>query len=300
MSTKEKTEGRNSKAPVALVAGAIRGIGLAIACTLARQGVRCLLTYYDWLDDLEGMHRAMRDAAGPDARDRYAAVAADLRKDEDCLMAVDRAVGHFGRLDILINNIERGGWPVVHGPYTRSQWELEFDTTVTAKWNLFTAALPHLKASGSGCVVNISSIAALIGRAGPAGLVFNECYSLSNRAISSLTEQWARLGAPEVRVNELMLGFFDTRHGPGTRGWGLLSEEQQKDILDHTLLGRTGTLEDVARAVKFMVFDAPFMTGSVIRLDGGYILGGEPVPRMPQGVVSPDEPTFGGSKPPER
>ncbi len=278
---------------VAIVAGAIRGIGLAIAESLAIRGTRLILTYYDWLDDLETMHRKM-DEAGAE----YEAVSADLRKREHAEKVVQRAMDSFGRLDILVNNIERGGWPVVHGAYTPEQWDLEFDTTVTAKWHLFNASLPHLKASKDSIVINISSISGLLGRSGPAGLVFNDCYSLSNRAVSLLTEQWARIGAPEVRVNELMLGFFETRHGPGTRGWPLLTKQQQRAIEEHTLLERTGRLEDVTSAVDFMVFGAPFMTGARIILDGGYRLGCEGVPDMPKGVVRPGEPTFGGSQEP--
>ncbi len=82
-----------------------------------------------------------------------------------------------------------------------------------------------------------------------------------------------------------MLGFVETRHGPGTRGWGLLSGAQQEAIRGHTLLGRTGTLEDVVKAVLFLLRDAPFMTGSVLRLDGGYVLGGEKMQPMPPGVL---------------
>jgi 3-oxoacyl-[acyl-carrier protein] reductase len=82
-----------------------------------------------------------------------------------------------------------------------------------------------------------------------------------------------------------MLGFFETRHGPGTRGWGLLTDPQKRALIDRTPLGRTGRLEDVVRAVRFLLTDAPFMTGSVIRLDGGYVLGAEGVPPMPEGVV---------------
>jgi 3-oxoacyl-[acyl-carrier protein] reductase len=87
-----------------------------------------------------------------------------------------------------------------------------------------------------------------------------------------------------VRVNEIMLGIFETRHAQGTRGWGLLSEAQQQALRDHTLLARTGRLDDVIKAVRFLIQDAPFMTGSVIRLDGGYVLGGEKIAPMPQGV----------------
>jgi len=146
-------------------------------------------------------------------------------------------------------------------------------------------------------VVNISSIAGLVGRSGPAKLVFNDCYSLANRGIQLLTELWAREGAPEVRVNELMLGFVETRHGPGTRGWGLCSPQEQEAILDHTLLRRTGRLEDVTKMIHFLVSEASFMTGSIIRMDGGYMLGGDKVTPIPKGVVVPGESTFGGPIP---
>ncbi len=283
------------KGKVAVVAGAIKGIGLAIARKLAIEGVRCIIPYYDWLDDLDAMQRQMEET-GTD----FHALPADLTDEEDVKKVVNAASERFGRLDILINNIERGGWPVVHGPYTRKQWELEFHTTVTAKWYLFQHALPLLKESGDGVVVNISSIAGHVGRSGPAGLVFNDCYSLCNRAIQTMTETWAREGAPEVRVNELMLGFVETRHGPSTRGWGLLERDQIQSIKDHTLLGRTGTMEEVAKVVRFLVDDATFMTGTVIRMDGGYVLGGDKGVKMPKGVVDPEAPTFGGTIPPKR
>ena len=82
-----------------------------------------------------------------------------------------------------------------------------------------------------------------------------------------------------------MLGIFETRHAEGTRGWDLLDDEQREAITAHTLLGRTGQLEDVVKAVRFIIEDAPYMTGSVIRLDGGYVLGGEKIAPMPKGVV---------------
>jgi 3-oxoacyl-[acyl-carrier protein] reductase len=284
-----------SENKVAIVTGAIKGIGLAIALELARSGVKCVLPYYDWLDSLDSMHRHMEEI-GVD----YHAIPTDLTCLEDVKGLIHTVQDRFGRLDILINNIERGGWPVVHGPYVSEQWNLEFNTTVTAKWYLFNEALPVLKSQGGGAVVNISSIAGLIGRSGPAGLVFNDCYSLSNRAIQSLTEAWARQGAPEVRVNGLMLGFVETRHGSGTRGWEMMSTEGQKAILDHTLLQRTGRVEEVAKMVRFLVFDASFMTGSTIRMDGGYILGGDKATSMPMGVVDPGEPTFGGPADPKQ
>jgi 3-oxoacyl-[acyl-carrier protein] reductase len=224
-------------------------------------------------------------------RDAFAAVGADplienidLRRTERIGALIDRVVDRFGRLDVLINNIERGGWPVVHGPYRQAQWDLEQATTLRAKWWVFDRALPYLKASGEGIVVNLSSIAGVVGRSGPASFIFNDGYAAANRGISLLTETWARIGAPEVRVNEIMLGIFETRHAQGTRGWGLLTEEQRAAVVDHILLGRTGRVKEVVDAVRFVVSEATYMTGSVIRIDGGYVLGGEKVAPMPAGV----------------
>ena len=258
---------------VALVLGAIKGIGKSVGLSLARQGAKVASTYFDWPEAFDGMEREFANEGT-----EHLIIKANLLDTERIGRVVEKVLDRFGRLDILINNIERGGWPVVHGAYERQQWDLELATTLRAKWWMFDAALPHLKASGDGAVINFSSIAGIVGRSGPAGLVFNDGYSAANRGISSLTETWARLGAPEVRVNEIMLGFFKTRHAEGTRGWGLLSEEQRNAILRHTPMGRTGDMEDVIKAVLFVLRDAPFMTGGVLRLDGGYVVGGEPVP----------------------
>lgn len=263
----------------ALVLGAIKGIGKGIGLDLVRSGIRVALTHYDWQENL-GELRNDFSSFGED----HLILKADLRDVEQVQALIQQVIAHFGRLDIVINNIERGGWPVVHGDYTQAQWDLEMATTLRAKHWVFQAALPYLRASGSGVVINISSIAAIVGRSGPASLVFNEGYSAANRGISSLTETWARLAAPEVRVNEIMLGLMQTRHGQETRGWALLTPEQQSALIDHTLLGRTGTIADVVAAVRFVIDQAPFMTGSVLRLDGGYVLGGEEILPMPKGA----------------
>jgi len=271
MTTRDKT---------ALVLGGIKGIGKAIALDLLARGIRVAATWHDWPESLAAMQR---DFAATDTQHWIERI--DLLETDAIPRLVESIVDRFGRLDILINNIERGGWPVVHGGYTREQWDLELATTLRAKQWVFEAALPHLKASGDGAIVNISSIAGIVGRSGPASYLFNEGYAAANRGISLLTETWARLGAPQLRVNELMLGVVETRHGMHTRGWGLLTETQRQAIVDHTLVGRIGRVDDVVRAVRFLLDEAPFMTGSVVRLDGGYPLGGEAVAPMPEGVV---------------
>jgi len=265
---------------VALVLGSIKGIGKGIGLALAKEGINVALNYFDREDMLDEMKHDF-SAFGS----RYLITRTDLLKTDEIQGLVDNVIKHFGRLDILINNIERGGWPVVHGTYTCEQWDLEISTTLRAKQWVFECSLPYLKASGDGIVINISSIAGIVGRSGPVSYIFNEGYSAANRGISLLTETWARIGAPEVRVIEIMTGIIETRHGEKTRGWGLLTDVQKEAIIDHTLVKRTGTIDDVVKAVCFLIKDAPFITGSVLRIDGGYVLGGEKVSPMPKGVL---------------
>ena len=265
-----------------LVLGASRPIGLAVARLLASRGVRLALPWYDWPESAAAMEREFGDQG-------HLCVRVDLRDADQVAGLMARVGERFGGLDLLVNNIERGGMPVVHGGYrrevNRQQWQLEMDTTLHAKWLVFDQALPLLRKRESAAVVTISSIAGMIGRTGPAGLLFNDGYAAANRGVASLTETWARLGAPTVRVNELMLGLIDSRHGPGTRGWELLDEAQRRALVGHTLLGRTGTPDEVARMVLFLLAEADYLTGTVVRMDGGYVLGGEVPPAMPEGVL---------------
>ena len=265
------------KNKVALVLGGIKGIGKGIGLALADEGAKVALNYFDWEESLDECRRDF-ESTGKE----YLIAGTNLLDTKKIPQLIKKVVDRFGRLDILINNIERGGWPVVHGEYVQDQWDLEMATTLRAKRWIFDSAIKYLKASGDGVVINFSSIAGITGRSGPASLIFNEGYSAANRGISLLTETWARIGAPEVRVNEIMLGFFETRHGEKTRGWGLLTEAQKKALIEHTLLQRTGAIDDVVKAVKFIIKDAPYMTGSLLRLDGGYVLGGEKVLPMPE------------------
>ena len=269
------------KGRVALVLGAVKGIGKAVGMALAREGAKLILSRYDWEDSYDEMEDDFKKS-GAD----YTVVRADLRKPADIENMARIIETKFGKLDILINNIERGGWPSVHGEYTEEQWDLEIETTLKAKRWVFASVFPMLKKSDAGIVINFSSVSAIVGRSGPGALIFNDGYAAANRAISSLTETWARLGAPNVRVNELMLGIFETRHAQNTRGWEeALSEEEKQSLIAHTLLKRTGNIEDIIKAVLFIIKDAPYMTANVIRLDGGYVLGGEQVPPMPVGIL---------------
>jgi len=273
------------KNKTALVTGATRGIGLAIAKSLASKGVRLILPLYnDWPEASQSLKERLSCS-----KQTHIFIQTDLRNQNDVNKMVSIIQKNVGSLDILINNIERGGMPVVHGSYNqeinRDQWQLELDTTLLAKKLIFEACLPLLKEAEQASVINISSIAGLTGRTGPAGLIFSDGYAAANRSIASFTEIWARIGAPSVRVNELMVGLIDTRHGKKTRGWQTLTSEQKKQLLDHTLLGRTGTPKEIVNTVLFLISKANYITGTVIRVDGGFVLGGEEVPPMPDGVI---------------
>ncbi|THB80700.1 MAG: SDR family oxidoreductase [Desulfobacteraceae bacterium] len=268
---------------VALVLGAVKGIGKGIGLALAAENASLALTRHDWTDSFQSMEEDFK-ASGA----RHEIYTADLRDIEQVKALARDIERDFGRLDILVNNIERGGWPAVHGEYTQEQWDLEMETTLRAKRWVFHHMLPLLRKSRDASVINISSIAAAVGRSGPAAVVFNDGYAAACAGVSSLTRTWARMGAPHIRVNELMLGIFETRHAQGTRGWKeALSDKEKQALIDHTLLKRTGTVEDAAKAVLFMVRGAPYMTGSTLCIDGGYLLGGQTVPDMPEGILGP-------------
>lgn len=275
----------STNTPIALIPGASRPIGRAIAHSFAKAGYELFLPYFDWPESVDEMCTEFRDAGYI-----FTAHSVDLRKKKQVKKLVAAIEEKTDHLDVLINNIERGGMPIVHGSYehkhNKDQWQREMETTLTAKWLLYHHCLPLLhRATSVSSIINISSIAGDIGRSGPAAHFFSDGYSAANRAIASLTQTWARESAPKIRVNELILGFIDGRHGKGTRGWRELSQKDKTALYDHILLQRTGKADEVAKTVFFLATEASYITGASIRLDGGYSLGGENVPTMPLGIL---------------
>jgi 3-oxoacyl-[acyl-carrier protein] reductase len=269
---------------IILIPGASRPIGRAIARKFGAQGAFLILPVFDWPDSIAEMTEEFT-AIGFD----YWSIESDLRGEKEVVQLAEVIKDRFEAVDFLINNIERGGMPVVHGGYdlahNHEQWNLELDTTLKAKWLLFQHIYPLMQQRPGGAVVNISSIAAIIGRSGPAAAFFSDGYSAANSAIRVLTETWARQAAPNVRVNELMLGLIRSRHGEGTRGWAALSEQQKAEILDGVLLERTGSPEEVADAVYFLAVEATYFSGATLRMDGGFVSGGNKVPPIPDGIL---------------
>lgn len=267
-----------------LIPGASRPIGKAIAKQFGLQGATLILPVFDWPESIEEMKQEF-EQLGFD----FHVTQKDLRREPDVTSLVELINQTAGKLDYLINNIERGGMPVVHGnydqPHNAGQWDIEIDTTLKAKWLLFHHCLPLLRSSADGSVLNISSIAGITGRSGPGSCFFNDGYSAVNRAVDSFTEQWARESAPNIRVNGLVLGLIKSRHGENTRGWGTLTNEEKELIHEHILLKRTGNPNEVAETVYFLSVLATYITGSIIKMDGGFTLGSMKVPPMPGGIL---------------
>ena len=268
----------------AIVPGASRPIGRAIAKKLAEHGVNLILPTFDWPESITEMKKEFQQLGYS-----FLPLSVDLRSEEAVKEMVTTIRKRFGALHILVNNIERGGMPVLHGgydlPHNREQWDLEIATTLKAKWLLFHHCQRLMLASGPGAVVNISSISGDTGRSGTAAPFFNDAYSAANRAISSFTETWAREMAPSIRVNELQLGLIRHRHGEDTRGWTVMTDKEKAKIREQCLLQRTGTPEEVASATLFLIRDAGYMTGTVLRMDGGFVLGNQKVPPMPNAIL---------------
>ena len=269
---------------VALIPGASRPIGRAIARTFGAAGYHLFLPYYDWPESVEEMCVEFSEKGYS-----HTTQSVDLRKKDEVEKFIQTVQKQAGHINVLINNIERGGMPIVHGSYdhshNREQWQRELETTLKAKWLLYQQSLPLLKNTASATVINISSIAGKIGRTGPAAPFFSDGYSAANNAISTLTTTWAREVAPDIRVNEIVLGFIDGRHGRGTRGWRELTKKQKKALHQHILLKRTGTPKEVAKTVFFLATEASYITGASIPMDGGYSLGGDYVPPLPPGIL---------------
>ncbi len=267
-----------------LIPGASRPIGRAIARKFAGHGATLVLPVYDWSESIVEMKKEFTSSGF-----NFFIVPADLRKRDEVIKLTEFIQDQTKYLDFLINNIERGGMPAVHGSYdlpqNEDQWDLEFDTTVKAKWLLFHHLFPLMNQRTGGAVVNISSVAGITGRSGAAAVFFNDGYSAANRAIQSFTETWAREAAPTIRVNELVLGLVQHRHGEGTRGWATLSEQEKAVIQRDILLGRTGLPQEVAEAVYFLAVQATYITGTSLRMDGGFALGANKVPPMPTGIL---------------
>ena len=237
---------------VALVTGAAKRVGRAIALALADDGCDVAIHYHRSVDEADEL-RAMVIQRGR----RALTVAGDLA-DPDCWSAiVERTAGELGRLDILINNasLYQTETPDTLDGFDHVQWERMLRTNLVAPMALCHAASRHLAASGRGHIVNLCDIAAE--RPWPAHLA----YCVSKAGLVCLTKVLARAMAPHVRVNGVAPGIavFPDEY----------SEETRQRLTRPVPLEREGTPEEVADLVRFLVSRGDYITGQVLDIDGG-------------------------------
>lgn len=238
--------------PVALVTGAARRIGAVIARTLHAAGYDVALHYRASRGELDALAGALEAQRGHSTL----VLQADLADSAQLPGLVDAVTAHFGRLDALVNNASMFH-PTPLGTITPAQCDALFAVNARAPLLLAQAAAPHLKAA-HGAIVNITDVYA------ERPLPQYAAYAMSKAALRMATLALARELAPGVRVNAV---------APGAILWPEGKSAADRDAaLKRIPLQRTGTPEEIADTVLWLIRDAGYVTGQTVRVDGGRIL----------------------------
>jgi len=237
---------------VALITGGARRVGAAVCRSLHAAGLDLMVHYRSSADDA----RAMQAELNAVRAESVALVQADLLNVSSLPSMVNDTVRQFGRLDVLINNAS-SYYPTPVGEVGEGEWEDLMGTNLKTPLFLSQAAAPHLKRN-HGCIINIVDIHA--DRPMRNYLV----YSVAKGGLLALTRALASELGPEVRVNGVSPGVI---LWPEDERWS--DEVARQRIIHTTLLKRVGEPEDIARTVRFLVLDAPYVTGQIIAVDGG-------------------------------
>jgi len=241
---------------VALVTGSARGIGRAIAETLARRGASVVIA--DLRAELAATTAAEIAAS---TGQRTLAVAVDVVNSDSVKAMVDTVLAEFGRLDILVNNagITRDNLIM---RMDEADWDAVIDINLKGAWNCSKAVIRPMMKQRYGRIVNISSVSGLAGQAGQTN------YSASKAGLIGFTKALAReVASRQITVNAVAPGFVPTALTID------LPEDLKESMLKITPLGRMGKPEEIAYAVAFFASDeAGYITGQVLSVDGGMMM----------------------------
>lgn len=241
---------------IAIVTGAGRGIGRAIAVRLAREGASVAVNYSRSSEAAEGAVREIESAGGT-----AVAVKADVASAAEVTAMAAAVQDRFGRIDLLICNagITRDKLLL---RMTEEDWDAVIDTNLKSAFLCAKAVAPGMVKQRSGIIVNIGSVVGRVGGAGQAN------YSASKAGLIGFTKSLAKeLGSRNIRVNAIAPGFVESEMT------GILKPEYREAILKQIPLGRFGTGEDVAGAVAYLCSeDAAYVHGEVISMDGGLFM----------------------------
>ncbi|MEW6736317.1 MAG: SDR family NAD(P)-dependent oxidoreductase [Acidobacteriota bacterium] len=243
---------------VALITGAGVGIGKAVALALGRAGAFIGIHYYT---SREGAESTLAELSAHNGKGMI--LQADLTREEEAYAVVDNLITRIGRLDILVNN---SGGLVKRAKIEECPlevWQQSLDINLTSAFLITKRAIPHLRASGSGRIVNILSLSVQTGGANGAG-----AYAASKGGLMVFTHTLAKELAPQVRTNSVMPGTVETRHHEIHS-----TQEQMENYRKQTPLGRNTYAEEVASAVHFLVSDmSSHINGALIDISGGRFL----------------------------
>lgn len=243
---------------VALITGASKGIGEAIARFYAAYGAKVVINSRKQ-EDLDAVAKSIQDAGGD-----CIGIAANAGDAKACQDLIEKIVSLYGGLDILVNNAATNP---TYGPLLKSEdWAFDkiMSVNVKAPFALANLAHPHMKQRGGGSVINISSIAGLTPDPG-LGL-----YSVSKAALNMLTKvqakEWGRDG---IRVNSICPGLVKTKFSEGL--WS--NEETLKRLVGRLPIARMGTVEEIAGLALYLASPiSGYCTGAVFTADGGTVV----------------------------
>ena len=247
---------------VALVTGAGTGIGRATALALAERGASVLVHYARSKEDAELVAKLCQDL-GTQAH----ALQADFKDRASLAPLAEAAEGHWGHVDILVNNagmMEKAVDPKTQGGdfgHHLAMWDTVMDVNVRAPYELTWRLSKSMKTRGSGCVVNVASVAGMY------ALTDAPLYSMSKAALLHFTRQAAQMYAPHIRVNAIAPGWTETGFGGGH----ILDPGFQKAISKHIPMRRLATTEEIADAIVWLCMGASYVTGQVLSVDGGMV-----------------------------
>ncbi|WP_138438849.1 pteridine reductase [Marinobacter alexandrii] len=239
-------------APVALVTGAAHRLGAKTAQTLHARGWNLIIHYRSQHQKAETVAADLNQTRPGSA----VTLQADLSNLAEVQQLAEHSVAHWGRLNGLVNNASVF-YPNPTELATAQDWDSILNTNLRAPFFLLQACLPALR-DGAGSVVNLIDIYS------ERPLPQHPLYSASKAGLAALTKSWAKDLAPSVRVNGVSPGAILWPEGEGK-----LDSGHRQAILEKTPLARTGTPEDIADTIAFLLCDAPFITGQILPVDGG-------------------------------
>jgi 3-oxoacyl-[acyl-carrier protein] reductase len=250
-------------ARVAIVTGGATGVGAATALQLARRGYRVAINYSRSAQEADATVAACK-AAGADA----IAVQGDVADDAACRAVVDTTVSRFGRLDALVNSAGTTQFVPLGDLDGQSAADFQkvYSVNVIGPYQMVRAAVPHMRRGGNGSIVSVSSVGSLNGNGS------SYSYVTSKAALNTLTLALARNLAPEIRVNAVLPGLIETRWlkvGLGEDAYTRVRD----GWADAAALGKACTADDVAQTIVWLTDEAALVTGQLLTVDGGFLLG---------------------------